>query len=188
MLTSSSKWAAAGLLGLAVCSNVACSDDSTNGNGGGSAGQSAAGTSSGGTAAGGSGGQSPISRPDCLAYCQHYSAACGEPSSICDAYCSLAENVPARCAEQYNSFFECGKTASLDCEESLGLTPADGCGYAELEECVAGAGCVRFDTFDALCEKEHPGLVAFLCTGEDDPGCVVLDPESTSRTRCCPAK
>jgi hypothetical protein len=50
----------------------------------------------------------------------------------------------------------------------------------------SGAGCSRFDTFDPLCETEHPGLIAYLCPAEDDPGCVVLDPDSASRARCCP--
>jgi hypothetical protein len=159
-------------------STVGCSSDSDD-EPKGTAGSSGAGGS-------GDGDVSPISVPTCLAYCEHYQAACGQSASVCDAYCELVKRSPAKCAKSYDSFFECGTTATIDCDDPLGTSPSEGCGYDDLKACVSGPSCNRFTDADAACEKNHPGTVGYFCTREDAAGCVPLDPDSTSRKRCCP--
>jgi hypothetical protein len=178
------------VISLGGLTTAACGDDGdASGDSGGNAGASSGGNAQ--TGSGGSpttGGGSMLSLAACNAYCQHYVQTCST-LSVCDQYCELVQSaVPAKCAPQYNQFFECGSTASLDCDEKLGNTPADGCGQDQIVTCLGGDGCNRFTSIDGLCEKAHPGLVGFLCTGADDAGCVPLDASDTeSRSRCCPA-
>jgi hypothetical protein len=180
---------AACILGIVSSVSLGCGDEPSEApkGAGGSSGSSAGGSgvASGGSA--GSGELSPISLPKCRAYCEHYAEACSKPQ-VCEMFCELVQRTPPRCAEHYDAFYECGALAEIDCAAQLGATPQEGCGVDEVLSCVAGSatGCARFADFDPLCEKDHPGLVAFLCTGEDDPGCIVLDPDSASRARCCP--
>jgi hypothetical protein len=171
-------WSVIALCGL---STAACGDDDDDGAGG-NAGSSGAGSS------GNNAGSGAVSLSACAAYCEHYVQACSKPS-ICAQYCQLVQSaVPQKCAAEYNQFFECGAKASLDCAAALGNTPSAGCGQDEIVACVGGESCNRFSSIDNGCEKAHPGLVGFLCTREDDAGCVPLDAtDSESRSRCCPA-
>jgi hypothetical protein len=173
---------AAGCALVAACGG----DDDQKSNGGASG---SAGTAGSSANAGSGGGGSAISRAACEAYCNHYAAACSKPSSICAQYCDLVQMaIPSKCAEPFNAYLECSASATLDCSEDLGNTPADGCGRDAAESCISGGGCSRFSSIDNLCEKDHAGLVGYLCTSKDDAGCVPLDASDTaSRSRCCPA-
>jgi hypothetical protein len=182
-MSTASKWAMAWALGLPCAVLIGCGDDTDGGpeGSGGIAGSGSAGN--GGAAVS----ESPISLETCLAYCEHYGQACNKPQQ-CQGFCAVARRAPDRCADQYNAFYGCGATSELDCQAQLGATPQVGCGFDEVVACLtkSDTACSRFDTFDPLCAKEHSELVAFLCPGEDDPGCVMLDPDSASRARCCP--
>ena len=171
------------LVSALVWSSVGCRSDSDEPKG--SAGSAGSAGVGGGDGSAGGAASSPVSVPICLAYCEHYQAACGG-ADVCDEYCALLQRTPAQCAQNYDSFYECGATATINCAEPLGSSPREGCGYDDLIACVGGPSCKRFTNVDVLCEESYPGTVAYLCTREDAPGCVSLDPESTSRTRCCP--
>ncbi|HVJ14947.1 MAG TPA: hypothetical protein VM686_05880 [Polyangiaceae bacterium] len=160
---------AIGVLVASVSLATGCSDDSDGNDG--SAGAGA--TSSAG-----------VSHELCLDYCEHYGDSCS--AQACAEYCDLSVAVvPEECADVFDAYLGCAATAELDCSLELGETPV-GCNRSAVVACIGGPSCSRFTSADTLCEDQHPGLVGYICMAEADAGCVALDQDSDSKTRCCP--
>jgi len=130
----------------------------------------------------------------CTASCQRFETTCGiTMDPTCSSWCGTEQLLGELygCLEINQSFYECGRTAELDCTEDKVRLAIDGtCGIHDVTYCQLNEGvtCGRSETFDSYCADALPETPeAFQCVSTVPYGECLDHPTYGATFRCCPA-
>jgi hypothetical protein len=130
----------------------------------------------------------------CLESCERFETTCGltmDPS--CGSWCNTERLLGERngCLEINQSFYECGRSAELECSQDNVRLAIDGaCGILDVTFCQSNEGvtCSPTPGYDSYCADELPALPeAFQCVSTVPFGSCVDHPGYGGIFRCCPA-
>ena len=130
----------------------------------------------------------------CMESCERFEATCSKTMDpTCSSWCYTEQLLGEDngCLAINQSFYDCGRTAELDCRQDNVRLAVDGaCGILDVTYCQVneGVSCGRAEVYDTYCAEELPGQPeAFTCVSSVPFGECVDHPGYGGIFRCCPA-